>query len=135
MGTLVNRDFLIINGVRMPIPAPGLTVDTAQGVNAGRNSNNEVVGDLVGRRQYKLNNLAWHGLSEEECKTIMDAIEPFYVKVTYRDVTGVTRTHTMYPGDSSGKPNRLENMKYNFIEDLHFSLVDAGWDDLVEVRS
>ena len=135
MGTLVNRDFLIINGVRMPIPAPGLTVDTAQGVNAGRNSNNEVVGDLVGRRQYKLSNLAWHGLSEEECKTIMDAIEPFYVKVTYRDVTGVTRTHTMYPGDSSGKPNRLVNMQYNFIEDLHFSLVDAGWDDLVETRS
>ena len=135
MGTLVNRDFLIINGVRMPIPAPGLTVDTAQGVNAGRNSNNEVVGDLVGRRQYKLNNLAWHGLSEEECKTIMDAIEPFYVKVTYRDITGVTRTHTMYPGDSSGKPNRLVNMSYNFMEDLHFNLVDAGWDDMVETRS
>ena len=126
MGTLVNRDFLIINGVRMPIPAPGLTVDRAQGVNAGRNSNNEVIGDLVGRKQYKLNNLAWHGLTEEECKIILDAIEPFYVKVTYRDITGVTRTHTMYPGDSSGKPNRLENMKYNFMEDLHFNLIDAG---------
>lgn len=135
MGTLVNRDFLIINGVRMPIPAPGLTVDTAQGVNAGRNANNQVVGDLVGRRQYKLNNLAWHGLSEEECRTIMDAIAPFYVKVTYRDVTGVTRTHTMYPGDSSGKPYSLTNMKYDFMEDLHFNLVDAGWDDLVETRN
>ena len=135
MGTLVNRDFLIINGVRMPIPAPGLTVDRAQGVDAGRNSNNEVIGDLVGRKQYKLNNLAWHGLTEEECRTILDAIEPFYVKVTYRDVTGVTRTHTMYPGDSSGKPNRLVNMAYNFMEDLHFNLIDAGWDDLVETRS
>lgn len=127
MATLVNRDFLIINGVQMPIPAPGMTIDSAIGVNAGRNADNQVVGQVVGRRQWKINNLAWHGLTEEQINMIMAALEPFYVPVTFRDVTGTVRTITMYPGDTSGKPLALTNLRYNLMEDFHLNLIDCGW--------
>lgn len=122
-----NENFLIINNVKMPIPAPGMTIDTAIGVNAGRNANNQVVGQVVGRRQWKINNLAWHGLSEEQINTIMTALEPFYVPVTFRDVTGETHTITMYPGDTSGKPLGLKDMKYTLMEEFKFNLIDCGW--------
>ena len=59
----------------------------------------------------------------------MKALEPFYVKVTFRDVTGEVHTHTMYPGDTSGKPLDLRNGKYSAMEDFHFNLIDCGWDD------
>ena len=124
-----NADFLIINNVRMPIPAYGMTIDSAVGVDAGRNAKNQVVGQKVGRRQWKINNLSWKGLSEEQIKTIMDALEPFFVPVTFRDVDGTIRTITMYPGDTSGKPFAIKDMRYMMMEDFHFNLIDAGWDD------
>ena len=123
-----NADFLIINNVRMPIPAPGMTIDSAIGVDAGRNANNQVVGQVVGQRQWKINNLAWHGLTEAQIKTIMDALEPFYVKVTFRTPSGDILTKTMYPGDTSGKPLAIQNMAYTKFEDFHFNLIDTGWD-------
>lgn len=122
-----NEDFLIINNVRMPIPAPGMTIDSAIGVDAGRNANNQVVGQVVGRRQWKINNLVWRGLNEEQVKMIMDALEPFYVPVTFRDVTGEIHTVTMYPGDTSGKPLSLKNMCYTKMEEFKVNLIDTGW--------
>ena len=124
-----NKDFLIINNVRVPIPAVGLEIGSAIGVDSGRNAKNQVVGQVVGRRQWKLSNLSWKGLKEEQIAEIMKALEPFYVKVTFRDVTGEVHTHTMYPGDTSGKPLDLRNGKYSAMEDFHFNLIDCGWDD------
>ncbi len=123
-----NTDFLIINNVRMPIPAPGMTIDSGQGVDAGRNANNQIVGQLVGDRLWKINNLSWRGLSEAQVKMIMDAIEPFYVKVTFRIPSGEVITKTMYPSDTSGKPLAIQNMTYTMFEDFHFNLIDTGWD-------
>lgn len=123
----INENFLIINNVKMPIPAPGMTIDSGIGVDGGRNANNEVVGQKVGRRIWKINNLAWHCLTEEEVQMIYDALQPFYVKVTFRSPDGKVRTHTMYPGDMSGKPLALVNMKYNLIEELRFNLIDCGY--------
>ena len=42
-------DFLIINGVRFPCPAPGMQIVHAQVVDSGRNANNAVVGQKVGK--------------------------------------------------------------------------------------
>jgi hypothetical protein len=125
----MDNDFLIINNVRVPTPAPGMSIDSAVGVNAGRNADNEVVGQVVGRRQYKINNLAWRGLTESQVKTILGALDPFYVPVTFRDVDGTIRTVTMYPGDTSGKPLKIKDLKYALIEELRFNLIDCGWND------
>ena len=38
-----NENFLIINNVKMPIPAPSMTIDSAIGVDAGRNAKNYIV--------------------------------------------------------------------------------------------
>lgn len=124
-----NDLFLIVNNVVMPIPAPTYSVVSAQGVSSGRNAKNQLIGQRVGRRQWKINNLEWHGLTQEDVKKIHQAIEPFYVPVTFTDLEGNRRTIHMYPSDAEGKPFRIENMQYTRFDSLKFNLIDCGWDD------
>ena len=121
-------NFLIINGIQMPCPAPGMEIIHSQNVDAGRNANGAVVGQLVGRKMWKINNLEWHGLNANEWARIKKALEPFYVKVTFTDDTNVRRTLTMYPGDTSGKPLFLDDIFYKNFEVCKFNLIDCGWD-------
>ena len=124
-----NEHFLQINGIDIPVPAPTYSIVTAQGVSAGRNASNQVVGQLVGRRQYKINNLQWNGLKPEEWKLIMNAIEPFYVKVTFTTDKNERISRWMYPSDTEGKPFIVKDMEYQWFENCKFNLIDLGWDD------
>ena len=49
-------DFLIINGVKFPCPAVGMQIVRSQAVDSGRNANGAVVGQLVGRKLWKIQN-------------------------------------------------------------------------------
>ena len=69
-----NKDFIIVNNIPLPIPAPGYSISTAQAVDAGRNASNQVVGQKVGRRQWKINNLVWRGLTPEQWADIKRAV-------------------------------------------------------------
>lgn len=124
-----NEKFLIINNVVMPIPAPGYEIVSVQGVNAGRNANNQVVGQKIGRRQWKINNLQWNGLTPEEWKSIKKAIEPFYVPVTFTTDENERLTIYMYPGDATGKPLFINNMEYTKFENCKVNLIDCGWNN------
>ena len=78
--------FLNVNGYDLPCPAAGFSWTISTTVNAGRNANNAVIGQRVGRDLYKLENLKWVGLTPEQRKVILTAIEPFYVPVTFEDM-------------------------------------------------
>ena len=92
--------FLVVNGVEFPCPRVGFSYIISTTVNAGRNANNAVIGQKIGRDLYKLNNLEWAMLDAETWKNMLAAIEPFYVPVTFEDYrTGEPITITMYPGD------------------------------------
>ena len=123
-----NKDFIIVNNIPLPIPAPGYSISTAQAVDAGRNASNQVVGQKVGRRQWKINNLVWRGLTPEQWADIKRAIEPFYVPVTFTGDDNIRRTVYMYPGDTEGKPFSIEDCKYTWFEECKFNLIDLGWD-------
>ena len=121
--------FLIVNGVEFPCPAPGLEIVHSQNVDAGRNANGAVIGQLVGRKMWKLNNLQWNGLDAETWAKMKKAIEPFFVKVTFTGDDNERHTVTMYPGDTTGKPLFLNDIFYKNFETCKFNLIDCGWND------
>ena len=118
--------YLKINGVEIPYPKRGVQPVVTTVVNAGRNSNGVVVGQRIGRDQYKINNLEWPWLTANEWELILSLISDFYFYVTFPDpVTGSTRTVKMYCGDRSaepywvdeyGNPTHYRNCKVNLID-------------------
>ena len=124
------QPYILMNGIAVPYPARGLTMVTSQTVNAGRNMNNTVVAQKVGRRQLKFDNFFWPHLTASQWRTISNIIENFEVTVTYFD-TRLNKVHTrkFYFGDSSAevwkvdlsnptvaKPTEFINCKCNIID-------------------
>lgn len=122
--------FLNVNGYDFPPPRRGFSWTITTTVNGGRNENNAVIGQRVGRDLYKLSNLEWVGLNPETRKMMLDAIKPFYVPVTFEDMAnpGHLITIIMYPGDRSGKPLFVDRLTHMVTKDetLSFNLIDAG---------
>ena len=118
--------YIKINGVDIPYPKRGVQPVVTTIVNAGRNANGVVVGQRIGRDQYKLNNLEWPWLTAEEWGNILTLISGFYFNVTFPDpVTGNAITVRMYCGDrsaepywvdSNGNPTHYRNCKVNLID-------------------
>ena len=118
--------FLKINETELPYPKRGVKVIVTTIVNAGRNANGVVVGQRIGRDQYKIDTLEWPWLTAEEWEGILSLISDFYFDVTFPDpVTGEARTVTMYCGDrsaepywvdSNGGPTHYRNCKVNLID-------------------
>lgn len=120
-------NFLIVNGVKFPPPARGLEIVHSQTVDSGRNANGAVVGQLVGRKLWKLNNLQWNALDADTWAKMKKALEPFFVEVTFTGDDNKRHTITMYPGDTTGKPLFLDGIFYKKHETCSFNLIDCGW--------
>lgn len=122
--------FLNVNGYDFPPPRRGFSWTISTTVNAGRNANNAVVGDRVGRDLYKLDNMEWVGLTPKQREMMLKAIEPFYVPVTFEDIKkpGHPITIIMYPGDRSGSPLFVDRLTHMVLQDetLKFNLIDTG---------
>lgn len=122
--------FLNVNGYDFPPPRRGFSWTISTTVNAGRNANNAVIGDRVGRDLYKLDNMEWVGLTPKQREMMLKAIEPFYVPVTFEDMKkpGHSITIIMYPGDRSGSPLFVDKLTHMVLQDetLKFNLIDTG---------
>ena len=121
--------FLNVNGYDFPCPRAGFSYTITTTVNAGRNANNAVIGQRVGRDLIKLDNLEWACLDPEVWQMMLKAIETFYVPVTFEDYrTGKPTTIIMYPGDRVAKP-LFADPKSHLVtkyENCKFNLIDAG---------
>lgn len=122
--------FLNVNGYDFPPPRRGFSWTISTTVNAGRNANNAVIGDRVGRDLYKLDNMEWVGLTPKQREMMLKAIEPFYVPVTFEDMKkpGHPITIIMYLGDRSGSPLFVDRLTHMVLQDetLKFNLIDTG---------
>lgn len=120
--------YLIINGYELPPPKRGVRPVVTTVVDAGRNANGAVVGQKVGRDQYKLDGLEWPWLSAKEWSTILTILNNFFVYVTFPDpVTNAKVTIKMYPGDRSAEPYWIdENGNPTHYADCKFNLIDTG---------
>lgn len=122
--------FLRVNGVDFPCPKRGFTYTISTTVNAGRNANNAVIGQVVGRELYKLDNMEWAALPAETWQKMLKSVEPFYIPVTFEDYrTGKPITITMYPGDRTAKPLFVDKKTHivTKYENCKFNLIDCGW--------
>ena len=69
---------IYVNGRAMPYPKYGLNFIVTTTVNSARNANAEVVGQKIGRDQYKINSLEWPWLSADDWSYILQAFSDFY---------------------------------------------------------
>lgn len=120
-------DYLIVNGVRFPAPDSELEIVHSQFVDAGRNLNGAVVGQKVGRKIWKINNLQWTGLDAQSWKEMKAALEPFYIPVTFSGDDGERHTVYMYPGDTTAVPLPTNSIFAERYKTCKFNLIDCGW--------
>ena len=89
--------YLAINGYELPSPKRGVQPIVTTLVDAGRDANGTVVGQRIGRDQYKINNLEWPWLTAAEWSRILSILNHFFVYVTFPDpVTNEFITIKMY---------------------------------------
>ena len=120
--------YLAINGYELPPPKRGVRVTVTTVVNAGRNADGAVVGQRVGRDQYKVDGLEWSWLTAEQWETILSSLRNFFVYVTFNDpVTNRRKTIKMYPGDRTGEPYWVdENGTPTHYRNCKVNLIDTG---------
>lgn len=120
--------YLEINGYELPSPKRGVSPIVTTVVDAGRNANGTVVGQRVGRDQYKIDGLEWAWLSAEEWSRILSILSNFFVYVTFPDpVTNERKTIKMYPGDRTAEPYWVdENGNPTFYRNCKVNLIDVG---------
>ena len=75
--------YLAINGYELPPPKRGVNVIVTTVVNSGRDANGAVVGQRVGRDQYKIDGLEWAWLTAEQWENILNSMEDFCFQVTF----------------------------------------------------
>lgn len=121
------KGFIEINGNKYPAPDRGLNFLVVTTVDSARNSNNEFVGQKVGRDQFKVENLMWFDLDAQTWSALLREFENFVVKATIPNmVTNQRMTIDMYPGNRSAEPRdidpvtmmptRYTNCKVNIID-------------------
>lgn len=120
--------YIAINGYELPYPKRGVTPTVTTVVNAGRNANGTVVGQKVGRDQYKIDNLEFPWLSASEWSHILSILDNFFVQVTFPDpVTNSKNTLKMYCGDRSAEPYWVDdNGNPTWYRNCKFNLIDVG---------
>ena len=120
--------YLAINGYEIPSPKRGVEPIITTIVDAGRDANGTVVGQRIGRDQYKLNNLEWSWLTAEEWSRILSILSNFFVYVTFTDpVSNQFVTIKMYCGDRSAEPYYVDdNGKPTHYRNCRVNLIDVG---------
>lgn len=120
--------YLAINGYELPPPKRGTGVIVTTIVDSGRNANAAVVGQKIGRDQYKIDGLEWPWLEAKVWSKILRLLQNFFVYVTFIDpVTNSRKTVKMYPGDRRGEPYWLDAAgNPTHYRDCKFNLIDTG---------
>lgn len=118
-----------INGQEVPYPKRGIKPTVITVVDSARNADGVVVGQKIGRDQYKLDAVEWPYLSAEEWSRILTLCSNFWVNVTFFDmVTNIEKTMPAYVGDrtaepfwvdETGRPTHYIKCKVNFIDTGH----------------
>lgn len=120
--------YLRINGYDLPPPKRGVEPIVTTIIDAGRDANGTVIGQRIGRDQYKLNNLEWPWLTAGEWSLILSLLSHFFVYVTFPDpVTNNPITLKMYCGDRTAEPYYVdENGQPTHYRNCRVNLIDVG---------
>lgn len=117
-----------VNGTALPSPVRGLEVVVSTAVDNGRNSLGELIGERVGRDQYKINNLEWRGLTRDQWSDILQLISGFVFMCKFPDpVYGGWVEVGMYCGDRTCQPYWLDDSgNFRWYESCKVNFIDRG---------
>ena len=122
-------NYITINGKEFPQPSRGLNQIITTAVNAARNANGVVIGQVIGRNQYKIDNLEWKYLTADQWADMLDEFSNFYVNVKFPAMdTGEWKTLKMYPGDRTATPFHVDpssGLPLDYI-DCRVNIIDVG---------
>lgn len=121
--------FIKINGHPCPYPAEGVSFSVSTLIDASRNTNAVLVGQRVGRDQYKIDKLEWDRLPASVWASILQEFSGFYAQVTFPDmVNNRWVTLKMYPGDRTAEPINLDRKTGLPKEYIHckVNIIDVG---------
>lgn len=120
--------YLEINGYELPPCKRGVSVIVTTVVDSGRDANGAVVGQRVGRDQYKIDGLEWSWLTASQWKSILSAMKNFFFYVTFNDpVSNGRKTIKMYCGDRTGEPYFVnKNGEPTHYRNCKVNLIDTG---------
>ncbi len=120
--------YLAINGQELPPPKRGVHPIVVTVVDSARNANGAVIGQRVGRDQYKIDGLEWSYLTAEEWSRILSLLSDFFVNVTFIDpVSNSPKTIRMYCGDRTAEPYWVDKNGHptHYIH-CKVNLIDTG---------
>ena len=117
-----------INGQPLPMPKRGVTPTVVTVVDSGRNINGVVVGQRIGRDQYKMDSIEYPWLSAAEWKRVLQLTSSFYFNYTFYDpVTNTKKTIKAYCGDRTAEPYWIdENGKPTWYRNCKVNIIDTG---------
>lgn len=103
--------FIKINGKPFPMPGRHPSLRVATMVNSARNTLAEMVGQKIGRDQYKVDNLFWPHLTAEEWSSMLKEFDNFFVIAEIPDmVNNCWMKLKMYPGDRTAEPWMVDDV-------------------------
>lgn len=127
-GTALNK-FILINDQELPPCKRGVDIQVVTTVDSSRNANGVMVGQKIGRDQYKIDGLEWSWLKAGDWQTILELMKDFFFYVTFTDPVTCNRTKIeCYCGDRSAEPYWLRESdgKVKYYKDCKVNLVDTG---------
>ena len=75
--------YLEINGYELPPCKRGVSVIVTTVVDSGRDANGTVVGQRVGRDQYKIDGLEWAWLTAAQWERILSILKNFFISLSF----------------------------------------------------
>lgn len=123
------KGFIEINGNVYPAPDRGLNFLVVTTVDSARNANNELVGQKVGRDQFKVENLTWFSLDAETWSRLLQEFDNFVVRATIPNmVTNQRMTLDMYCGNRTAEPRDIdpETMMPTQYTNCKVNIIDCG---------
>lgn len=118
-----------INGKQIPFPQYGVKQEIYTTVSTSRNAKNQVVGQRVGRDQYKLDNVVFPVLSASDWSEVLTLGKNYYVTVRFFAMDkNKWATTKMYVGDRSAEVLRIDPStgKVLLWKDCQMNLIDVG---------
>nr|DAF78372.1 MAG TPA: hypothetical protein [Caudoviricetes sp.] len=119
---------IYINGKAFPSPQRGFKIIVTTTVNSGRNANAEVVGQKIGRDQYKVDSLVWPWLDAKTWSDMLKEFDKFFVTARFPDpVNNEWITLRVYPGDRTAEPYWADKNGFpTHYTDCKVNIIDCG---------
>lgn len=125
----ITNGFIKINGVVLPYPAIGLSLQRQQFVDSARNGKGEVIAQKINRRINKLEGLEWKHLTASQWRAIQIEIEKFEGTLEFWDnLSGTFKTIKVYWGDEESEIYKINPLTGEVLEYINCkaNLIDMG---------